>query len=53
MVGVAPEAASVFQGLEHMPRLRAVRADGAIRQDVTAKGIVREHFGVSARWTPQ
>jgi hypothetical protein len=53
MVGVAPEAASVFQGLERMPRLSAVSADGAIRQVVTATGIVREHFGVSARWTPQ
>lgn len=53
MVGIAPEAATVFQGLERMPQLTAVRADGAIRQDVTAGGIVREHFGVSARWTPQ
>jgi hypothetical protein len=53
LVGIAREAASVFQGLERMPRLAAVRADGAIRQDVTASGTVREHFGVSARWTPR
>lgn len=53
MVGIAPEAANVFQGLERMPQLSAVRADGAIRQDVTADGVVREHFGISARWTPQ
>ena len=50
LVGVAQEAAAVFQGLERMPQLTAVRADGAIRQDVTAEGVVREHFGVSARW---
>jgi hypothetical protein len=51
MVGVAHEAATVFQGLERMPRLTSVRADGAIRQDVSATGVVREHFGVSARWS--
>lgn len=51
LVGIAREAAGVFQGLERMPRLAAVRADGTIRQDVGANGVVREHFGVSARWT--
>ena len=50
MVGVAHEAATVFQGLERMPGLTSVRADGAIRQDVTPTGVVREHFGLSARW---
>jgi len=51
LVGIAREAAGVFQGLERMPRLGAVRADGMIRQDVGANGVVREHFGVSAQWT--
>jgi len=53
LVGIASQAAIAFQGLERMPRLAAVRADGAIRQDVTPNGVVREHFGVSARWSPR
>jgi hypothetical protein len=53
LVGIASQAAIAFQGLERMPRLAAVRADGAIRQDVTPSGVVREHFGVSARWSPR
>jgi len=51
IVGVAHEAATVFQGLERMPRLTSIRPDGAIRQDISATGVVREHFGVSARWS--
>jgi hypothetical protein len=49
-VGIAREAAGVFEGLARMPRLAGVRADGPIRQEVAPTGVVREHFGLSARW---
>ena len=49
-VGIAREAAGVFEGLARMPRLAGVRADGPIRQEVAPSGVVREHFGLSARW---
>lgn len=49
-VGIAREAAAVFEGLERMPHLTAVRSDGPIRQEVAPSGTVREHFGLSARW---
>jgi hypothetical protein len=50
VVGIAREAAGVFEGLGRMPHLAAVRADGPIRQQVAPSGVVREHFGLSARW---
>jgi len=49
-VGIAREAAGAFEGLARMPNLAGVRADGPIRQEVAPSGVVREHFGVSARW---
>ena len=49
-VGIAREAAAVFEGLARMPHVAGVRADGPIRQEVAASGVVREHFGLSARW---
>ena len=49
-VGIAREAAAVFEGLERMPHLAAVRSDGPIRQEIAGSGTVREHFGLSARW---
>jgi hypothetical protein len=49
-VGIAREAAGVFEGLARMPHLAGVRADGPIRQEVAPSGVVREHFGLSARW---
>jgi len=49
-VGIAREAAGVFESLARMPHLAGVRADGPIRQEVAPTGVVREHFGLSARW---
>jgi len=47
VTGVASDAAGVLHGLEQLPGLAAVHADGPIRQDVTPDGVVREHFRFS------
>ena len=52
VTGIAGDAAGVLHGLEQLPALVGVHADGPIRQDVSPAGVVREHFRFSGRWTP-
>lgn len=49
ITGVALEAGGVLQGLERIARLTRIHPDGPIRQDLTAAGVVREHFRFSAQ----
>ena len=44
--GVARQAAGVFQAVQQMPRVVAVRAEAPIRQDAAADGTVREQFAL-------
>lgn len=47
--GVASHAIGVFQGLQHVPGVTALRAEAPIRQDVASDGTVREQFALSVR----
>ncbi len=47
--GSATRAALVFDALGRIPGVQAVRPEGAIRQDVTARGAATERFVLSAR----
>ncbi len=44
--GVAIQAAGVFQALQQIPQVGAVRAEAPIRQDAAADGSVHEQFAV-------
>ena len=50
VTGVSGDAAGVLRGLQQIPGLAAVHADGPIRQDVSPDGAVREHFRFAGRW---
>jgi len=47
--GIAGRAGEVFQALQQMPHVAAVRAEAPIRQDVAPDGTVRELFALSVR----
>ena len=50
VTGVSSDAAGVLRGLQQIPALASVHADGPIRQDISPNGVVREHFRFAARW---
>ena len=50
--GVAREAGAMLRELERARLVTGLRAEGSIRQEVSANGAVREHFRVAAEWRP-